>query len=176
MTGFELLSQGFVLFITLFVMMVGLIFTIIPPLPGTVIIWAAAVMYGLLLGWENLGWTAFGLLTFFMLVGIIADLLAGQFGARIGGASCLAIVIGTIAGFILGIIASFIGTPIVGCLAGVFGTLGGIVLVERVRHRDWQTAIDATKGYAAGTGAGMLAKVTSGTIMVAIFLITVWLI
>lgn len=175
MSGAEFLSQGFVLFVTLFVMMVGLIFTIIPPLPGTVIIWAAAVMYGLLLGWEKLGWIAFGLLTFFMLVGIVADMLAGQFGAKMGGASCLAVAIGTVVGFTLGIIGSLIGTPLVGCLVGVFGTLAGIVLVERIRHSDWKTAVDATKGYMAGTTAGIMAKITSGIIMFGIFVVTVWL-
>lgn len=175
MSGAEFLSQGFVLFITLFVMMVGLIFTVIPPLPGTVIIWAGAIMYGLVLGWEKLGWITFGLLTFFMLVGIIADMLAGQFGAKIGGASCLAVAIGTVVGFTLGIVASLIGTPLVGCLAGVVGTLGGIVLVERVRHSDWKTAVDATKGYMAGTTAGIMAKITSGILMFGIFLINVWL-
>jgi len=175
MSGVEFLSQGFVLFVTMFVMMVGLIFTIIPPLPGTVIIWGAAIGYGLVSGWEKLGWTTFGLLTFLMLVGVIADALAGQFGAKMGGASCLAVAIGTVAGFTLGILGSLIGTPLVGCLIGVFGTLGGIVLVERVRHRNWETAIDATKGYAAGTAGGIMAKATSGILMFGIFLISIWL-
>ncbi len=171
----EIVTQGVVLFVSLFIMMVGLIFTIIPPLPGTLIIWGAAIMYGLLLGWEKLGWATFALLTFFMLVGVLADILAGQFGARIGGASCLGVVVGTLTGFILGFLASFIGTPIVGCLVGLLGTLGGIVLVERIRHRDWKTAIDATKGYVAGTTVGMMAKVTSGILMFLIFIVSVGL-
>jgi len=136
MNGLDLATQSIILFITLFTMMVGLFFTVIPPLPGTIIIWVAAIGYGWVLGWEKLGWLTFGLLTILMIVGMVADMLAGQFGARLGGASCLAIVIGTVIGFIFGIIASFIGTPIVGCLAGVVGTLGGILAVERLRHRD----------------------------------------
>jgi uncharacterized protein YqgC (DUF456 family) len=137
MTTLQFSSQIFVLFFTLFAMMVGMIFTLIPPLPGTVIIWAAAIMYGLVLGWENLGWLTFGLLTFLMIVGVVADVLAGQFGAKIGGASCLAIVIGTVCGLALGIVASFFGTPIAGCLAGVVGTLGGIILVEALLRAMW---------------------------------------
>lgn len=171
----ELFSQAFILFIALFTMMVGLIFTVIPPLPGTVIIWGAAIMYGLALGWEELGWITFGLLTLLMIVGVVADFLAGQFGAKMGGASCLAIVVGTVAGLILGIAASFVGTPIVGCVAGVAGTLGGIVLIERIRHQDWESALTATKGYMAGTTAGVMAKVTAGCMMFAVFLISVWL-
>ena len=175
MTGTELLSQGFILFVTLFVMMIGLIFTVIPPIPGTLVIWGAAIMYGLLSGWEKLGWITFTLLTFLMLAGVIADALAGQFGAKIGGASCLAVAVGTVVGFTLGIIGGLIGTPIVGCLAGVFGTLGGIILVERLRYKDWRTAINATKGYMAGTTAGIMAKITSGVLMFGIFLISVWM-
>ncbi len=174
MTPLESLSQVFVLFITLFTIMVGLIFTVIPPIPGTVIIWAAATVYGLVLGWEKLGWITFGLLTLFMIVGVVADILAGQFGAKMGGASCLAIAIGTVMGFVLGIAASFVGTPIFGCLAGIIGTMGGIVLVERTRHDNWKTALAATKGYVAGTTAGIMAKVTSGCLMFGIFLISVW--
>ena len=175
MTGSELASEGIVLFVTLFAMMIGLFFTVIPPLPGTIIIWVAAIGYGLVLGWDNLGWLTFALLTILMIAGTIADMLAGQFGAKIGGASCLSIVLGTIIGFIFGIIASLFGTPIVGCLAGVLGTLGGILLVERIRHRDWNTAMSATKGFAAGTTVGVLAKVTAGCLMLGIFLVRVYL-
>ncbi len=170
----ELITEGFVLFITLFIMMLGLVFTLIPPLPGTLIIWGAAIMYGLVLGWEKLGWASFGMLTFFMLVGIAADVLAGQFGARMGGASCLAIVAGTVLGFVLGIAGSLF-TPIVGCLAGMLGVIGGIVLVERIRYKDWESALKATKGYVAGATAGMMAKATSGVIMLIIFFVTVLL-
>ena len=170
----EIYSQAFVLFVTLFVMMIGLIFTIIPPIPGTVIIWLAAIFYGWALGWEQLGWITFGFMTFFMLVGIIADILGGQFGARIGGASCLAILLGSIIGFVLGILGSLVGTPLVGCMVGIFGTLGGILLVEYARFRNWDNAVSATKGFLAGTTAGMMARVTAGILMFGIFLIGVY--
>jgi len=63
----------------------------------------------------------------------LADFLGGQFGARLGGASCLAIVLGSMLGFVVGILGSIIGTPIFGCLAGLLGTLGGILLVRYKR-------------------------------------------
>ena len=170
----DIFSQTFVLFITLFVMMLGLIFTIIPPIPGTMIIWLAAIFYGWALGWEQLGWVTFGFMTFFMLVGIIADILGGQFGAKIGGASCLAILAGSIIGFILGILGSLVGTPLVGCLVGILGTLGGILLVEFVRYRNWDSAVAATKGFLAGTTAGMMARVTAGIMMFGIFLVSIY--
>ncbi len=171
----ELFSQGVVLFITLFVMMIGLIFTAIPPLPGTVIIWAAATIYGLVLGWDKLGWPVFGILTFLMIAGVVVDFVAGHFGAKMGGASCLAIAIGAIFGLILGIVFSLIGTPILGCFAGLVGMIGGVLWIEWKRNNDWETAVRATKGYVAGTAAGIMAKVTSGFIMVGIFVGTVYM-
>jgi uncharacterized protein YqgC (DUF456 family) len=174
MSSWEIFSHGSVLFFTLFVMLIGLIFTLVPPLPGTLIMWLAASFYGLVLGWEKIGWLTFGLLTFLMVVGVVVDFLAGHFGARLGGASCLAIAIGAILGLILGIVASFIGTPILGCLTGLIGMVIGVLLIEWRRNNDWQTALNATKGYVAGTAAGMMAKVTSGVLMFGVFLIRLY--
>jgi uncharacterized protein YqgC (DUF456 family) len=171
MNGLELFGEGIVIFITLFVMMVGLIFTVVPPVPGTVVMWAAAVFYGLTLGWDQkLGWLTFGLLTFLMIVGLVVDFVAGHFGAKFGGASCLAIIVGTILGLILGIVAGMF-LPGVGCVAGLIGMIGGILLVEWRRNNDWSTAVRATKGYVAGATAGVMARVTSGILMFGIFLV-----
>jgi uncharacterized protein YqgC (DUF456 family) len=164
------------MWLALSVMVIGLIFTVIPPLPGIIIIWAAAIGYGMLLGWEQLGWLTFSFLTFLMILGLVADLAAGQMGAKMGGASCWAIGVGTIVGFGAGIIISLFGTPVAGCLAGVAGTLGGILLVERFRYGDWRMAMNATKGYMAGTTAGIIAKAMAGGLMIGVFLLRVfWL-
>lgn len=166
-------DQGLIFFITLFIMMIGLIFTVVPPIPGTLIIWGGAIFYGLGLGWEQLGWLTFAGLTLLMVVGLVADILAGHFGAKLGGASCLAVTVGAILGFILGLVFSLVGTPILGCLAGLVGTVAGVLLVEWRRNGEWQTAIGATKGYIAGTAVGIMARVTSGLLMLVIFLSSV---
>lgn len=174
MAGWDLFSQSTVLFISLFVMMVGLIMTAVPPLPGTLIIWLAAGFYGLALGWERLGWLTFSLLTVLMIVGMVVDIVAGHFGAKLGGASCLAITIGAILGFLLGIVFSLIGTPILGCLAGLIGMVLGVLWIEWRRNNDWQRAVNATKGYVVGTAAGVIAKVISGVLMFGVFLLRVY--
>jgi uncharacterized protein YqgC (DUF456 family) len=171
----ELFSQAGMLFITLFAMMMGLIFTFIPILPGTLIMWVAVLVYGLVLGWEKLGWWAFGLITFFMILGMIADAVAGHFGAKMGGASWWAIIVGAILGFVLGLAASFFGGPLLGCFAGLVGAIGGVLWVEWQRNKNWDIALKATKGYVAGSAAGIMAKVTSGLFMFGIFLARVYL-
>lgn len=163
-----------VLGITLFGMAIGLISTALPPLPGTAIMWVMAAFYGLMLGWrEYMGWPTFILLTFFMLVGIAGDLIAGHFGARFGGASWQAILIGVLLGLALGIISSLIGTPIFGCFAGAIGMIAAILWIEWHRNKDLRRAMRAAQGYVVGAVAGIMAKVTSGVIMFAIFLIRV---
>jgi uncharacterized protein YqgC (DUF456 family) len=163
-----------VTFITMFTMLVGLIFTVIPPIPGTLIIWLAALGYGLALGWNSVGWPIFGVLTFLMIVGLTVDFLAGHFGAKLGGASCLAIFIGAVLGLILGIVGSVIGTPILGCFAGLIGMVAGILWIEWKRKGDWDTAVRATKGYIAGTAVGIMARVTAGILMFGIFLVRIY--
>lgn len=161
--------------ITFLAMVIGLLFTIVPPLPGTVIIWAAAAIYGLVMGWNDyLGWPVFIILTILMIVGIVADILAGHFGARLGGASWLAITVGFVLGLILAVIASFIGTPILGCLAGFLGIVLSIVGVEYYRNRDWEAAQNAIKGYCAGNIVGAMAKLTAAVFMMVIFALRVF--
>ncbi len=166
----DAVSQSTVLSITLLFMAIGLVFTIIPPLPGTLVIWAAAIFYGVALGWEQLGWILFSALTILMVIGIGGDIAAGHFGAKMGGASCSSVVVGGILGFMIGIALSFTGIFLLGCIGGFIATMGGILLVERWIRGEWAGAIQATKGYMAGATLGAVAKVISGVVMVGLFL------
>lgn len=171
------LGRGVILFITLSAMVGGLALTVIPPSLGTILMWGAAIFYGLVLGWDKeLGWLTFGLLTFLMVVGLAVDWLAGHFGAKLGGASCLGTMVGTALGFILGIIASLMGTPVLGCLAGLLGMASGLLLVEWRRKGDWRVALRATQGYIAGNITGAMARITSGVLMLGVFLVRVYLV
>lgn len=175
MNGAEVFSQGLILFITLFVMLLGLIANFLPIfVPGTLVMWLAALGYGLLLGWDKLGWLAFSLITLFFILGIVADTIAGHLGAKMGGASWAAVLVGAVLGFVLGLTASIVGTPLLGCVVGLAATIGGVMWVEWRRHQDWNKAITATKGYLAGSAAGILARVISGFFMLGIFLARVY--
>ena len=56
---------------TLTAMLVGLL--VLPLLPGLVIIWVAALGYGLAAGFGTLGWIMFALITVLMLAGSVID-------------------------------------------------------------------------------------------------------
>ncbi|MDM8532790.1 DUF456 domain-containing protein [Anaerolineales bacterium HSG25] len=159
---------------TIVAMIIGIIFTVVPPLPGTVIIWAAAVGYGLFMGWDlYLGGPTFVILTILMLIGIAMDIIAGHVGAKVGGASWLSITLGMILGLILTMLGSSM-TPIVGCLAGAVGMIVSVFAIEWWRNKDRDKAIQAIKGYCAGTTLGMMAKVTTACMMMIIFLVRVF--
>jgi len=82
--------ETFALVVTMILMAISLVLVVVPVLPGTVIMWAVATFYGLILGWEQLGWTTFFILTVLMAIGVAADIFAGHVGAKVGGASWLA--------------------------------------------------------------------------------------
>jgi len=75
--------------ITQIFMLVGLFGLIIPVYPGTVIMWLAALGYGVVSGFSTWGTVLFVIITLLMLVSTVVDNLFLGAGARKGGASCL---------------------------------------------------------------------------------------
>src|SRR5438552_625615 len=88
--------------LTLLLMLLGLIGTVLPLVPGTVLILGAAVMHRLALGTEHsVGWTTLIGLTVLMVLAHVLDLVSGSLGAKWFGATrwgALGGIIGAIAG------------------------------------------------------------------------------
>ena len=145
-------------------MAVGLIGTVLPAMPGAIIILAAAVMHQIMLGTEkSLGWwniAALGLLT---LLSSALEFAAGYFGAKRFGATkwgAFGAMVGAIAGLFFSLPGLIIG-PIVGAIVGEL--LAGKHLVSAGRA-GWGTLL--------GNLAGMVGKLTIGLVMVSWFLVT----
>jgi hypothetical protein len=136
-------------------------------LPGQFIIWLAAVIYGLLAGWENLGWPVFFILTLATLIASIIDLFAGWWGAKRGGASNRAII----AGFAVGLI----GLIIFNALGALIGILLGIAGYEYLEDsdRDWQRALKAAGGYLVGLLVSLVVRFFIALGMVIFFVVQV---
>lgn len=155
-----------VLFLVAIVLMaIGIIGTVVPILPGTTIILAAALLHRFALGpTRSLGWSALIGLIALALVSYVLDAGAGYFGAKKFGATKWGIfggVIGGLAGIFFGLPGIFLG-PVVGAFAGEF--LSGKALIKAGRA-GWGTVV--------GLLVGMLAKIVLGLAMVAIFLTSV---
>lgn len=144
---------------------VGLIGTIVPVLPGTTIILAAAVVHRIMLGPEkSIGWRALSILVTLTLATYALDFLGGYFGAKYFGATrwgTLGAIIGALAGLFFGILGLFVG-PVMGAVVGEF--IGGKRMIDAGR---------AGWGSLLGNLAGMVGKLLIALAMIAVFLTSV---
>ncbi len=139
---------------------------VIPVLPGQFIIWLLAMIYGFLMDWDSLGGWVIAILTLLMLLAAAVDAVAGWWGAKRGGASGTAIVVGLAVGF-LGLV--FLNAP--GALLGV---LLGIVGVEMFKNgREWRQAFRAAGGYLFGLLVSLVVRFFIALMMVGIFALRV---
>src|SRR3954451_4212080 len=108
-------------FAALVVMAIGLIGTVVPVVPGTTIILAAAFVHRIMTGPENgVGWWAIAALVVLALLSYALDFLASYVGAKYFGATKWG-VIGAVIGGIAGIFTGFVTLlvlPIVGAIIG----------------------------------------------------------
>src|SRR4030095_3633372 len=90
---------------------VGLIGTIVPVLPGTTIILAAAIIHRLILGeGKSIGWKTIVALLLLTLLSYVFDFLGSYYGAKFFGATkwgAFGAVIGALIGLFFGIIGLF---------------------------------------------------------------------
>ena len=140
------------------VMGVGLIGTLLPFLPGLPIVWAAALVYGLAEGFDGAGAVAFTLITLLAVTGIVAGLVLPHRRAAAKGAPASTVA----AGVVLGIIGFFV-IPVVGLIVGA---VGGVLLAERSRTGDWETAWATTKALLVGFGIGVAVEFAAGLAMI----------
>ena len=92
----------------LLAMLIGLFGMVIPIFPGGVVIWLAALVYGLLFGISGWGWVFFIIITLLMIAGIVSDDLLMATSARKHGATW-----GSLAFAYLGGIGGTYFTPII---------------------------------------------------------------
>jgi len=102
-------------------MALGLIGTVIPILPGTAIILAAAVVHRLVLGADrSLGWSALIAMLGLTLLTYAIDAAAGYVGAKRFGATKWGLIggaAGALIGLFFGLFGLFIG-PVIGAIVG----------------------------------------------------------
>ena len=120
--------------IALVIMALGLLGTVLPMLPGIVLIYGGFLFYGIMTDWSNYGWRAmlfWGLVT---MATFVVDYLASALGARKFGASHYGFW-GSLVGGFAGIMVAHLPGLVVGAFAGAFlaELLAGKPLVEALR-------------------------------------------
>ena len=151
------------IWIPLVFMLVGLVGLIIPVFPGLVVIWLAALVFGLVTGFNTLGTVLFVLITLLMLVGAVIDNILMAALARQGGASWVSIILGMVAGLV--------GTILVPPIGGLIAAPAVILLLEYWHRRDWGKSWQATRGLVLGWGLSFLVRFGIGLLMVALWLV-----
>jgi len=149
--------------ITIVLFAVGLIGAVVPLLPGTTIILAAAIIHRIMLGPEkSVGWQTITILAILTLATYALDFLSGYFGAKYFGATkwgMFGAMIGALVGIFFGFIGLFVG-PVIGAIAGE--CIAGKQLVDAGR---------AGWGSLLGNLAGMLGTLAIALVMIVLFLV-----
>ena len=149
--------------ITLVLMLAGLVGTVVPLLPGTTIIFAAAVLHHFMLGEaQSVGWWTLSALLALTVLTYILDFISGSLGAKKFGATrwgAIGGILGAIIGLFFGLIGICVG-PLLGVLAGEL--IGGKGLLPAGR---------STWGTLLGTTVGLVAKLVIAALMIGWFLL-----
>jgi uncharacterized protein len=150
---------------TIILFAVGLLGTVVPVLPGTVIILAGAIIHRVMMGGDkSVTWWIIAILALLALVSYAFDFLGGYFGAKYFGATkwgTFGAILGGLVGLFFGIIGLFVG-PVIGALVGEF--IAGKKLVQAGR---------AGWGSLLGNIGAMLSKLAIALIMIVIFVMNV---
>ena len=162
-------GTGVAWFVTISLMLAGVVGCVLPILPGHLIILIAAVAHRLMLGPDSgLSWWSLVVLVLLMAISQAFEMLSGAAGSKwFGGTRWGAL--GAIAGSVVGIFFLPFGL-LIGPLIGAF--VCEIAVAKKQSHH---AAISGV-GSVVGTLAGMGFKIAVGILMIAWFLADVFLI
>jgi len=148
---------------------VGLVCSVIPVIPGPLIIWLGAFLWATGDNFETIGWPMLILLGLMALVAWGADLMFSTVLSRRAGASWKSIG-GAIVGGIVGGILLGGSPPILGSLFGaILGAMIGMYLVELYDKRNRRSAAAAVRAYLASMILGAATEFGIAVAMVGIF-------
>ena len=141
-------------------MAAGVVGTVLPILPGAVLIFGGAVLGAWIDDWTRVSWWTLGVLGVLAALSIACDFVAASLGAKRIGASPLAVsgaAIGTIAGVFTGL-WGLLFMPLVGAAIGEFMAMRNLQRAGRV-------------GIATGVGLliGVVVKLAFAFSMIGIF-------
>ena len=174
--------EGPLLALTLVSMVVGLLGSVLPGLPGVPLIFLSALVYAILSDFRTVGVAVLVVLFVFAAIALVADFVATSYGARRFGASNW----GTVGGAVGGIVGALIGLLFlgIGSLFGlILGTIAGVFIGEYLKRElpgpegqdpaeaNWRRASRAAGGVFVGYLASAVVQGVLGLASVAIFVL-----
>jgi uncharacterized protein YqgC (DUF456 family) len=158
MTGLWLIAIGLIL--------VGLIGTLVPGIPGLPLVVAGGAIFAVGSGFDVIGPWQLGGFVGLGLLGMALNFVGNLLGARAFGASIFG-VLGALVGL-------FVGFFLAGPLGLLIGPLLGAILAELAHGRELREAVRSGVGALLGYVFGTLAEVAIALVLVAWFVWTTW--
>jgi len=152
--------------VALTIMLFGLTGLIVPIFPGLVVIWLAALGYGLAAGFGALGWVMFAIITALMIVGSFIDNILMGTQAHKSGASWVSVAFA----LVFGIAGNFV-VPVLG---GLLAALLALFISEWIRRKDRSEAWKATIGMVTGFSLAVIIRFIMGLVMIGLWMIWAW--
>ena len=140
---------------------IGVAGTVLPALPGTLLVLAGAVLGAWIDDFAKVGGGVITALVVLAALSWVLDYVAGVMGAKRAGASRQALIgaaVGTVAGLFMGIVGVLF-MPLVGAAAG-----------EYLARRDHEGAMKVGVATWVGLMVGLIAKVAIAFVMLGIFI------
>ncbi|MFY7941096.1 MAG: DUF456 domain-containing protein [Burkholderiaceae bacterium] len=140
--------------------LVGLAGTVLPVLPGTILVWGGIVLGAWIDDFTRVGMTTVVVVSVLAVLAWGLDYVAGLMGAKMAGASKQALI-GAAAGTVLGLFMGLVGV--------LFMPLVGAAVGEYLAQKDQTRAVKVGVATWIGIMVGLIAKVVLAFIMVGIF-------
>ncbi len=144
------------------IVLIGLIGTIVPALPGVPLMFAGMLLAAWVGGFDPVGPWTLGILAVLTVLSVAADLLASLLGAKRVGASGWALfgsAVGTVVGLFFGLLGIIVG-PFAGALAGE------LIAGGTLRHAS-NVGVGTWIGFLLGT----VVKIALACLMLGLFLL-----
>ncbi|YAF93832.1 MAG: DUF456 domain-containing protein [Nodularia sp. CChRGM 3473] len=156
------------------VMVVGIIGSVVPGIPGSGLILTSIIIWGVISGSFAAIKIPLIVIVIVLFLSIGVELLASYLGAKHAGASKWG-QIGAIVGLILGFFGLLPTLPFGGPLLGILlGPLLGAIIAEFLYQRELWPAVKAGVGIIVGSLIGNLIQGLLAIAAVIIFVITTW--
>jgi uncharacterized protein YqgC (DUF456 family) len=152
--------------VSLLIMLVGLVGTVVPGLPGMILIMGGIALFTFGSGFSVVGVLQFAALMVLGLIGMGLNFLGNLIGAQKFGASRIGLL-GAVVGLVIGLFT-------LGPFGIVIGPLIGAVAAELLKGRATRDAVRSGFGVLIGYIFGSLAEVLIALVMIGWFVWSTW--
>ena len=153
--------------VTALIFLIGLVSSLLPVIPGSLIVWGGILVHRLWMGEDSVSWTIVLLTGFVTLIGQLADFVLGLWGARRFGATWK----GALGAFIGAFVGFFLPPPLFWLIVG---PIIGAVIGELAAGRSFRDGGKAGIGTIVGGIVAFAFKFGLSVCVIAVFAISLY--